>query len=63
MGVLAQVASISVDGACVLVHTPDKSDPRVVEGDKNVEQFLRALQYNLAKEVCYSITHPCMELL
>ena len=53
VGVLAQVASINVDGACVLVHTPDETDPRVVEGDKNAEQFLRALQYNLAKEVCH----------
>lgn len=53
VGVLAQVSSINIDGACVLVHTPDKADPRVVEGDKNAEQFLRALQYNLAKEVCH----------
>ena len=54
MGVLAQVASISVDDGCVLVHAPDRSEPKVVEGDKNAEQFLRSLQYNLAKEVCYS---------
>lgn len=54
VGVLAQVASIPVDDACVLVHAPDKSEPKVVEGDKNAEQFLRSLQYNLAKEVCHN---------
>jgi hypothetical protein len=52
---LAPIASISMDGACVLVHSPDKAEPRIVEGDTNTEHFLRALQYNQSKEVRFRI--------
>jgi hypothetical protein len=51
VGALAPVASVGVDGSCVLVQTDRSGSHRLVEADNNVDQFLQSLQYNVAKEV------------
>lgn len=53
VGALAPVASVGIHGSCVLVQTDRYGCNRMVEADTNVDQFLKSLQYNLAKEVCF----------